>query len=316
MRVGIIGTGFGARVVAPSFEATEGCDVAGVVSPRDEASVKALCERGDLDLVSVHSPPFMHFDHVRRALDAGHAVLCDKPFGRNAEEAAEMCGLAGDAGVAALVNFEMRYDPVRRHLRRMVRDGALGRPEHVLCTSILALSRSPMRPYGWLFDAELGGGWIGAWGSHLIDFIRWVFGEIVDGTASLRTAIPERPDREGRVCRCTAEDGFTASFGSASGVTVSVDSTFAAPVNMPPRLTIVGCDAAVELVGATRVTRRDAAGGEEEIVVPGADGGLSLTMRKWAAVIRDAALGGPLPADAPTFADGLACRQVMDRLLA
>jgi predicted dehydrogenase len=50
------------------------------VSPRDAAAVAKLCARGDVDLVSVHSPPFLHLDHVRRAIDGSHAVLCDKPF--------------------------------------------------------------------------------------------------------------------------------------------------------------------------------------------------------------------------------------------
>ena len=56
-----------------------------VVSPRDEDAVRVLfARRPDVDLVSVHSPPFLHaLLTVGFALDAGHAVLCDKPFGRN-----------------------------------------------------------------------------------------------------------------------------------------------------------------------------------------------------------------------------------------
>ena len=74
MRVGVVGTGFGARVVAPVFAATPGCEVVDVVSARDEFAVAALCGQGDVDLVSVHSPPFLHVAHVRRALKSGHAV--------------------------------------------------------------------------------------------------------------------------------------------------------------------------------------------------------------------------------------------------
>jgi predicted dehydrogenase len=35
LRIGVIGTGFGARVVAPVFASTDGCDVVDVVSARD-----------------------------------------------------------------------------------------------------------------------------------------------------------------------------------------------------------------------------------------------------------------------------------------
>src|SRR5260370_35503730 len=86
VRVGIIGTGFGARVVAPVFAATDGCRVADVVSARDDAGVVGLCENGDVDLVSVHSPPFLHALHVRRASIEGRAVLCDKPVGLGGTE--------------------------------------------------------------------------------------------------------------------------------------------------------------------------------------------------------------------------------------
>src|SRR5215831_16187634 len=131
VRVGVIGTGFGATNVAPAFEVTDDCTVVDVVTPRDDAAVTALCARGDVDLISIHSPPFLHLDHVRRAIDAGHAVLCDKPFGRNALEAREMLELARDAGVVNLVNYEFRCHPVRAALRSLVRGGAAGVVEHV-----------------------------------------------------------------------------------------------------------------------------------------------------------------------------------------
>ena len=75
MKVVVIGTGFGARVVAPAFAGTDGCEVVDVVSPRDDAAIKVATARPDVDLVSVHSPPFMHAQHVRAALGAGKAVL-------------------------------------------------------------------------------------------------------------------------------------------------------------------------------------------------------------------------------------------------
>src|SRR5262245_42103128 len=204
MRVGIIGRGFGERVVAPAFNDTEGCTVVDVVSPRDERAVAALCGRRDVDLISVHSPPFLHVDNVRRAIEGGHAVLCDKPFGRNAAEAKTMHALAVDAGAVALVNFENRYDPMRRHLHALVSDGAIGEPQQFHHSMTTSLWRIPLRPYGWLFDAGLGGGWIGALGSHVIDFARWTFGEIVDASGLVRTAIAERPDADGAMHDCSA----------------------------------------------------------------------------------------------------------------
>ena len=47
MRVGVIGTGFGRRVVAPAFAGTDGCHVVDIVTPRDDKAVSRLCRRSD-----------------------------------------------------------------------------------------------------------------------------------------------------------------------------------------------------------------------------------------------------------------------------
>lgn len=315
MRVGIIGRGFGAKVVAPAFAGTDGCEVVDVVSPRDEAAVAALCARPDVDLVSVHSPPFLHLDHVRRAIRAGHSVLCDKPFGRSADEAAQMCALAREAGVLGLLNFENRYDAARQRVRALVADGAIGTPEHVQFSMLLSITRTPLRPYGWLFDDALGGGWLRALGSHLIDFSRWTFGEIVDASGQLRTALAERPDSEGKLHRCTADDGFVAALRSERGVTTVIDSSSAAPVNLTPTLVVAGSRGALESVADARIVLHSAAGAKE-VFTAAAGNALFAAQCAWAGVIRDAVREGVAPAGAPTFADGLAWNQVMERLRA
>ncbi|HVU71918.1 MAG TPA: Gfo/Idh/MocA family oxidoreductase, partial [Mycobacteriales bacterium] len=224
VRVGVIGTGFGARVVAPTYEAA-GATVVDVVSARDDDAVHALCGRGDVDLVSVHSPPFLHVQHVQWACAAGHAVLCDKPFGRNAGEAEQLVAAADAAGVINLGNLEFRHEAARVQAKQLIDDGAIGAVEHVQWSVQNAGSRNPLRPYGWLFDRSLGGGWVGAWGAHGVDTVRWMFGEIVDAHARLTTAITERPDRDGILRACDADDGFTALLTVAGGATVTLDTS-------------------------------------------------------------------------------------------
>ena len=312
VRVAVIGSGFGEKVVAAAFGATEGCRVVDVVSARDAAAVEALCRRKDVDLVSVHSPPFLHLPHVRLAIESGHAVLCDKPFGRDAAEAAAMCDLAKSAGVVNLLNFEFRYDAERALLRELSQSGAVGVPEYF--SSITLLRGSRRRPYGWLCDRERGGGWLAALGSHMFDFARWSFGEIDQVSGTLRTAVAERPDSSGRLRPCTAEDGFTALLRSESGVAIVIDSTQVAPVDLPPRLLLLGSEGAAEGLGdRIAVTRRDGDRREHPLDHGGVDP-IFAAMQRFAAVARDAVREGRAPAGAPTFADGLACVELMDRI--
>jgi predicted dehydrogenase len=319
VRVGVIGRGFGARVVAPVFEATDRCEVVDVVTPRDDDAVAALCARGDVDLISVHSPPFLHLDHVRRAVAHGHAVLCDKPFGRNLADAQAMYDLAADAGVVHLVNFEFRRHPVRRELRRLLREGVVGTVEHLQWNAFHGVWRDPARRYGWSFDAALGGGWIPLSGSHTIDFLRWSLGEIVDAVGARRMTIAERPDDDGRMQACSAEDGYTALLRTDGGASVTIDATSTNPVERPNRVTVIGSDGVLEL---TNENPRE----EDARIVLYGDGDAKelfafeqgdtyvAQMHEWAGIVRDSVRRRAAEPDAPSFADGLGCSRVMDRL--
>jgi predicted dehydrogenase len=256
---------------------------------------------------------------VRLALSEGKAVLCDKQFALDADEAADLESEARAAGVVALCNFEFRYAPARAMLREMVGEGALGRIEHVQMTRLSAGSRVPLRRWGWLFDRELGGGWVGAWGSHAVDTLRSMFGaEVTEVQALLRLDVRERPDDQGDLHACTAEDGFSASLVLSNGATVAIDAGFAAVANVAPRFTVFGSGAIAELVGETRISVRRADGSRESIDLSEgteADGHL-VPMRRFAEVVRDAVTSGEVPPHAPTFSDGRACDAVLDQLRA
>jgi predicted dehydrogenase len=311
VRVGVIGTGFGATVVAPAFAAAEGCTVVDVVTPRDDAAVAALCARRDLDLISVHSPPFLHREHVSRAIEAGHAVLCDKPFGLDAAESAAMTALAEKAGIVNLLNFERRFDPGRVRLRELLLDGAIGQPKHFQYSRFIA---TPGRPHTWLCDRKLGGGWLAGQGSHLIDCCRWLFGEVAEAAAVLRTALARRPDKSGRLQPCDADDGFTASLRTATGVTAVIDCSLETPVSTPERLAVFGDAGVLELDDKGIVLRT--AGGEVKtypIDLQG-KGSLILSMERWAALACDAVRRRAVEPGWPTFTDGHACAVVMDRM--
>jgi predicted dehydrogenase len=323
VKVLVVGTGFGARVVAPVFADTRGCAVVQVVSARDSEGIRAGIARERPDLVTVHSPPFLHDEHVRIAIDAGAtAVMCDKPFTTDVDASEALYNDARDAGIRHLVNFEFRCDPARERLRALVREGAVGPVERVAWTHWSNASRVPLRRYGWLFDATRGGGFVGAWGSHAVDTLRWMLDDEFEATsATLSTVVGARPGDDGAWERCTADDAFTATLRSARGADVVLDASFVAGVSLAPRILIGGSDAVLELVGDDRVVRRLPDGKRETIDIdidverdPHADRHL-VPMRRWAERVRDivtSGLGAATPlVGVPTFRDGLACDRVL-----
>lgn len=310
LRVGVIGTGFGSRVVAGAFRES-GCDVVDVVTARDPSLVRSLC-RSHVDLVAVHSPPFLHTEHVTWAVDAGRAVLCDKPFGTSVDEAWTMTEAVEAAGVANFLNFEFRRQPARLAMARLLTSGAIGTPEHLSYTAFTSGSRVPLRPWGWLFDRSRGGGWIGAFGSHAIDLIRWLLGDVARAGAVTWVNIAERPDTDGVIHRCDAEDAFNGWIRLRSGATASVDSSFTAGVSLTPRIVVTGTDGVIENIGDRRVVihRRERATESLEFTPRSGDPHME-AMTAWTAAIRDAVRSGE--PTTPSFADGLACMRVIDQ---
>ena len=303
MKVAVIGTGFGKHAAAPVYE-NLGLDVE-VISPRDDSAVqKAIAS--DVDLISVHSPPFMHADHVAAAIDHGHAVLCDKPFGRNASEAEAMRDRARAAGVLHFLNFEFRSNEAWAKLKHLAEDGIIGRPVHLNWTFYGSGLRG--RKYGWINDRERGGGWIGAYGSHLIDFTRWLFdSEVVDcgGVTRIDGSPPE----------ATAEDSYSAWFKMANGCTASHDTGFAGAVPLAPRATLLGSAGSIELTAdTTLVVYRPGEDPESLEFPPSPRRSPPPALTSFLGDVVEAIRTGTQIA--PSFDDGVAVAHAMDRLRA
>lgn len=310
MRVAVIGTGFGERLVAKVYRDV-GFEV-DVISPRDSARIREAC-RASYDLISIHSPPFLHHDHVMLALGHGRNILCDKPFGMSEIEAREMVQQAERAGILHFVNFEFRQDPARLKLREIIDAGMLGSPQHVSWRMFTSASRTPLAPFGWLFDRELGGGWINAYGSHLLDCLMWLFGDLVTASGVARTDIAVRPDREGRDQMCSAEDGFSACLRFSGGITAAIDTGFAAHENCPQEIEIIGSEGTAVLTGTTNLVIRRVDGSTEHHSFPPHIGDVhEPSFRRWAAMVKDSLETGRQIR--PSFHEGYACAAALQWL--
>jgi len=87
----------------------------------------ALVRRKDVDIVYNALPPAGHLEWTLAALEAGKAVLCEKPFALNAAEAARMVAAAEVAGRPLLEAFHYRHHAVIRRAEAIAASGVLGR---------------------------------------------------------------------------------------------------------------------------------------------------------------------------------------------
>ena len=311
MKVAVVGRGFGGRVVAPIYRDL-GFEV-DLVDPRGADAVRQACA-SEVDLVSIHSPPFLHREHVMLALDHGRAVLCEKPLGCNATEARAMRDRACDLGILNFTNYEFRRQPSRVKLKQLLDNGAIGTLQHVSWTFIGNAWRQ--RQFGWLYDAASGGGWIGAYGSHAIDTLRWLFdSEVAECGGVSRVEIATRRDAAGAEHASTAEDAMSSWFVMANGGTVSFDTAFATTVALPNRMILLGSKGAIEFVNDRSIIVRRPGAEDETIEFPPPPGDLhEPALIPWLIEVRDALKEGRQIA--PSFDDGVATAEAMDRLKA
>jgi predicted dehydrogenase len=171
-----------------------------------------------VDAVTIATPPDSHAPLSIRALDAGKAVICEKPFALSAADAADMLAAAERAGVPAFVGHEFRWAEDRALLARVVADGLIGEPRFVSMISFVPFVPDPdMRMMDWWFDPGRGGGWLGAFGSHVIDQVRFTVGEF----ESVEANMPLVSDRPAGV----ADDSFVVHGRLVNGCDVVLQST-------------------------------------------------------------------------------------------
>ena len=231
--IGIIGTGFARTTQIPGFRDCMGAKIVAVASrnrERAEAIAKEfgiehvaadwqeLVAHRDVDLVSIVTPPSTHMEITLAALDHRKAVLCEKPMALDANEARRMVEKAKATGVLALIDHELRFLNSRRVMRGMLQSGAIGSVRH--CNYVFRSDyRSIVRPWDWWSDEKMGGGALGAIGSHVVDSFRWVLSaEVTKVLGMLTTHIKQRSDKTtGGVRAVTTDDEAKLLFHFSDG---------------------------------------------------------------------------------------------------
>lgn len=324
MRVGIIGYGLAGRVFHARLLATvPDATIVGVVtrdpSRRAEACVdrpgvvchdttEDLLAAGGLDLVVIATANSAHASPARLCVDAGVAVVVDKPLAIDADAAESLVRYAAEAGVPLTVFQNRRLDADQVTLRRLRADGMLGRI--LRYESRFERWRPDLTPGKWREQepAERGGGQLLDLGSHLVDQAIALFGPV-------RSVYAEIDARRG-----AADDDVYLALTHADGTYAHL--WFGAMTAAPgPRLRVNGDRAALivdELDGqeaalraglttaeAVPQTMRLVRGDDVETIVPDR-GAWDTFYPAVLAAIRD---GSPMPVDP---LDAVATLRVLD----
>ena len=140
---------------------------------RRHASYHALASDPDVDVVYIATPHPFHAENATLCLEAGKAVLCEKPFCVNAVEAERVVGLAREKGLFLMEGMWTRFFPLMGEVRRLVSEGALG---EVRMLNVDFGFRADPDPASRLFAPGLGGGALLDVGVYCVSFASMVLG--------------------------------------------------------------------------------------------------------------------------------------------
>jgi predicted dehydrogenase len=141
IKTAIVGTGFMGKVHTENVRRLGNVEVAAVVGSRPErakqfaeamgipkaaANLKEVLDDKEIAAVHICTPNVDHCPMSKAAIEAGKAVLCEKPLTMSAAEARELVDLAKAKNAINCVQHNLRYYPVVQQIRQMIAHGDLG----------------------------------------------------------------------------------------------------------------------------------------------------------------------------------------------
>src|SRR5881396_2394866 len=159
-------------------EAGQAFGVSAVFSDHEQ-----LVTRPDIDVVVVTVKVPLHRELVSAALEAGKAVYCEWPLGRDLDDARAMAGLAAEQGVRTVVGLQARQAPAIEFVQQLLRDGYVG---EVLSTTMVGLSIPGdvvIHPNAYMLDKTNGANVLTIAVGHSLDLLNHVLGEFADLSA-------------------------------------------------------------------------------------------------------------------------------------
>ncbi|MDF2968964.1 MAG: oxidoreductase [Nocardioidaceae bacterium] len=258
VRWGILATGGIAETFCRDLALVPGAEIAAVGSrstaraaefgarhgaARTYGSHAGLLSDPDVDVVYVATPHPFHMEAVLAAIEAGKAVLCEKPLGMRASESEAMVAAARRRGTFLMEAMWMRCTPGVRRLRSLVDEGRVGQVRSVQADLGDQLSTDPAARWQ---NPDLGASTLLDVGVYPLTFVTMLLGEpkalvgqaVLSGRGVDNAAGLVLTYDSGAIATVTcSQHARTGSTATVSGDRGRIE--VAAPIMAPPSLRLV-----------------------------------------------------------------------------
>ncbi len=152
------------------------------------SNYEQLLKDPEIAAVIISLPTHLHLQCAKQAAEAEKHIFLEKPIARNIEEAKEIISATRKNSVKLMIGYPLRFNTAFRKIKEKIESGLLGDVEVAQATYISSgpffhrvESYVPVPVPDWWFNKELtGGGVLVDLGCHVINLLRWYFGEITE----------------------------------------------------------------------------------------------------------------------------------------
>ena len=182
-----------------------------------------LVGQPDVDIVAITVKVPHHRELVAAALDAGKAVYCEWPLGRDLDDARAMAALAAKQAARTVVGLQARQAPTIKFVLELLRDGYVG---EVLSTTMVGLSvpgNVVVQANAYMLDKANGANLLTVAIGHSLDTLTYVLGEFTElsAVADLRRPLITIKETGEHIVK-TAADQIAVIGTLTSGATASI----------------------------------------------------------------------------------------------
>ena len=166
-----------------------------------------------IDALYIATPPFTHDGVVEsKAIDQKIPFLCEKPVGLNLSVCRQISQKIEQANLITSSGYLLRYEPLLVKIKEIINRNKL--------STIRICSYSYMPEVHWWRKEKLSGGMMVESGSHYIDLLRYLFGEIACVAAATSSGLANK-----NVTDCDSYDSMEAILKFRSGNIASIGVT-------------------------------------------------------------------------------------------
>lgn len=163
----------------------------------------------EIDVIDISTPNIAHFNTALKAIDAGKHIYCEKPLCISYEQAQKIEEAAKKKGVLFGMVFNNRFMAATMRAKELIDKGRLGRILSFSAVYYHSSATDTNKKAGWKQNRDIcGGGVLFDLGSHLIDLVHHLCGDIDTVTAISQIAYPTRAGMNGELWRTNADEAF------------------------------------------------------------------------------------------------------------